>query len=207
MEDAAARASLLHRGSTMRMLLTGCRPLEVATCIACGARSRYAECPGGCDDVPIDLVEAEAVVPLKNALEQHRGRLAALRRLAESLAAEDQPAWPELRRQAREALRIDADRPAAPDTTIVEAWGCPSCGRIDAPQPCLGVCVRRPVAMVEARCLHDLTAQLAAAQADDTELTAVARLAAGVTPRRGQLDRTRAAVRARARIALETTAV
>jgi len=176
----------------------------VATCIACGARSRYDECPGGCDDVPIDLVDAAALVPLERALERLGARLRGLRRLAESLAAADEERpWPELRTHAREALLEHADPPRSAESEIVEAWGCPTCGRIDAPQPCLGVCVRRPVPMVEARCLHEVTARLSAAQADDARLSALARLVAGITPHAGQVERTRAALRDRARGALE----
>src|SRR4051812_31540851 len=40
----------------------------VATCIACGARTRHAECPDGCADVALDLVEAESVDALDRRL-------------------------------------------------------------------------------------------------------------------------------------------
>jgi len=182
-------------------------PFQVATCIACGARSRFGECPGGCEDVPIDLVDAAALAPLETSLERLGDRLAALRRLAASLVEDDEAAWPDLRREASDALHLEPALPAPAEIDVVEAWGCLTCGRVDAPQPCLGVCVRRPVAMVEARCLHDLTAEIAVARADDARLSALARLVAGVTPRTGQLERTRAALRARARIALEAVVV
>ena len=33
---------------------------------------------------------------------------------------------------------------------IVEAWRCTGCGRIEAPQPCIGVCEDRKVRLVDA---------------------------------------------------------
>lgn len=41
--------------------------LEVATCIACRARSRPGACADGCDDAPLDLVEAETQARLRDA--------------------------------------------------------------------------------------------------------------------------------------------
>jgi len=140
-------------------------PLEVATCIGCGARSRPGECRDGCEDVPIDLVDAVGLDSLANALGALERRLAALRKVAEALVGEHGGAWPALRREARDALRANPAPDAVEDVELIQAWGCPSCGRIDAPQPCLGVCIRRPAFVVDARRLDEVTDAIAAARA------------------------------------------
>ncbi|HEU4973567.1 MAG TPA: hypothetical protein VFT50_00650 [Baekduia sp.] len=173
----------------------------MATCIACGARSRAGECPEGCADVAIDLVDLAAL----EAVEEHAGalreRVEALRGvLAAAGEAPDDEAWRRVREAAARALHRDVPEP--PEVEVVPAWGCPSCGRVDAPQPCLGVCIRRPVLMVDA-------ARVAAAREEserlaerDGVLTAVVRMLATVRPRPGQEARTREALRERAREAL-----
>jgi hypothetical protein len=59
------------------------------------------------------------------------------------------------------------------------------CGRLEAPQPCLGVCIRRPTRMVNAARFDEVRA---AAQPDRTAeraLEPLARMLAFVRPRRG----------------------
>ncbi len=76
-------------------------------------------------------------------------------------------AYHALRRDARGALvRIGPLGPdgewATPDVHI--GWWCAECGNVDAPQPCLGVCIWRPTEWVNAalydaeyeRCAEDL---------------------------------------------------
>jgi len=164
----------------------------VATCIGCGARSRGGDCPGGCDDAPIDLVEAADLVAFRERLAALERRGLAVRDVAAALLAG--APLDRLRAQARAALAHPVPSPP-PAPEVVEAWGCLRCGRVDAPQPCLGICVRRPVAMVPAAELHALTAATAALE-DDAAL-AVARMLAWVTPRPERERETRAAQRAR----------
>lgn len=119
----------------------------VPTCIACGARFRAGECPDGCDDRPIDLVTVEDADAAERAAVHGERRAAALR--AVLARAVDAPPDAELRDAARAALRTPAG--VAPDAAVVvEAWGCLTCGRVDAPRPCLGLCTRTPVPMVDA---------------------------------------------------------
>jgi hypothetical protein len=71
------------------------------------------------------------------------------------------------------------------------------------PQPCLGVCVRRPGAVADAseyRRFAERSEQLAP---DDGALTGLARLLATVTPRPGHEESTVMTVRARARDLLD----
>ena len=88
-------------------------------------------------------------------------------------------------------------------TERITAWQCIGCGRIEAPQQCIGVCRDRKVEFVEAAD-HDVTlAQLGAAVARAEALAAVVRQIANTTPRKGECERTWQALQARARQALE----
>ena len=85
-------------------------------------------------------------------------------------------------------------RDAAPP--IVEAWGCPDCGRIDAPRPCLGVCERRPLLMADAGEYRRLARAADELRAEVDELASRARLIANVKARPGHEETTMAALRA-----------
>lgn len=78
----------------------------------------------------------------------------------------------------------------------IGGWRCIGCGRVDAPQPCIGVCTDRRVELV----LAQDYAALAGRVADLEEALA---LIAGVTPKPGQLEASWQALQARARTLLE----
>ncbi len=82
----------------------------------------------------------------------------------------------------------------------VTAWQCIGCGRLEAPQQCIGVCRDRKVEFVDADA-HDAEVQELRRQAE--ALTAVVRQIASTTPRKGECERTWQALQARARQALE----
>lgn len=175
--------------------------LTVATCIGCGRRNRPGECPEGCPDTPLDLVDAAALQALGAATEAGESRIAALRELAETVAGDASVGWQALQDRARAALRLPA--PDLPDVEIIQAWGCPRCGRIDAPQPCLGVCVFKPRTVADVREYRQLAPRAEQVVDTDRALSGVARLIATVTPRAGREQATIAAARARARHALD----
>ena len=77
----------------------------------------------------------------------------------------------------------------------VTAWQCIGCGKIEAPQPCIGVCRDRKIELVYADDYDALAAHLAA-------LTAIAREIATVNPREGQWESSYKALQKRARDAL-----
>jgi hypothetical protein len=171
--------------------------LEVATCIACHARTRLGECIDGCTDVPLDLVEAAVVDALAARTAALEARANAFGALLGAAAEDPGPDWEQLRRDARAALAIPV--PEQPDAEIVPAWGCPDCGRIDAPQPCLDVCIRQPVLMADASELHALQPAAAAVEAREQVLARVTRLLAYARPRPGLEAQHRAELRRRAR--------
>ena len=165
--------------------------LTVQACIACGTRFRGGECADGCTDVALELVDAGPVDELAAHVDGLRRRVEALRALGEDPGA----ALPELRERARLALRI-AVPPRDPDVRIVEAWGCPRCGRIDALQPCLGVCVRLPLAMADAGEYRRLAVVADELAGEERRLARAARLVATVRARAGYEQTTDAALRA-----------
>jgi hypothetical protein len=165
--------------------------ITVQACIACGTRFRGGECDDGCADVALELVDAGPVDELAAHVDGLRRRVEALRALR---AGSDAP-LPELRERARAALHI-AVPPRDPDVRIVEAWGCPKCGRVDALQPCLGVCVRLPLEMDDAGEYRRLAAVADELAGEERSLARAARLVVNVRPRSGYEQTTDAALRA-----------
>lgn len=88
----------------------------------------------------------------------------------------------------------------------MQAWQCIGCGRIEGPQPCIGVCEDRKVEFVYAS-EHDIVlARLAFLQSQVDVLSALVRQLARTTPREGECERTYRAMQARARTTLEVLA-
>lgn len=85
----------------------------------------------------------------------------------------------------------------------VTAWRCIGCGRIEAPQPCIGVCQDRKVELVSAAEYDRLVAELAATRAQLQAMIAVLRQLGHTTPRADEWERTYRALQARARRTLE----
>jgi hypothetical protein len=77
----------------------------------------------------------------------------------------------------------------------VEVFQCIGCGKIEAPQPCIGVCRDRRTQLVYA---EDYDALVAEAEA----LRAILRQIATITPREGECLRSWQALQTRARAAL-----
>ena len=68
---------------------------------------------------------------------------------------------------------------------IVEAWRCIGCGRIEAPQPCVGVCEDRRVRLVDAADHEAALALLREAQERAAMLEGLVRRLAQTRPRAG----------------------
>ncbi len=82
------------------------------------------------------------------------------------------------------------------DAEIVKAWQCIGCGKIEAPQTCVGVCQDRRVEFVYAGQHAAIVAEL------QTRLEALEKLArqiAYTTPRAGEWERSYRALGERAR--------
>ncbi|HSE00288.1 MAG TPA: hypothetical protein VLB72_06095 [Burkholderiales bacterium] len=86
----------------------------------------------------------------------------------------------------------------------VTAWQCIGCGRIEGPQPCVGICEDRRTVFVYAADYDAAIAQLAAARERTAALAALVRQIANTTPQEGECERTWKALQVRAREALRT---
>jgi hypothetical protein len=170
--------------------------ISVRACIGCGAIDNAQPCLGTCIDRRLDIVRADqhaaavaALAALERALDERR---TLLNRLARSAPAD----WGPVRAQARAALRTGGmPEPGG----VVEAWACDSCGRIEAPQPCIGVCIRPETAMVSAEEHEAVLAAAAAAHAKLERLAPPVRQLAWATPRRGHEQDAAQALQAAAR--------
>ena len=83
------------------------------------------------------------------------------------------------------------------------AWQCIGCGRIEAPQNCIGVCRDEKVEFVYASNYDEALVQLAQARGRNEILSKLVRELAHTTPREGGWERTYRALQARAQNALE----
>ena len=81
----------------------------------------------------------------------------------------------------------------------VKAWQCIGCGKIEAPQTCVGVCQDRRVGLMYA---HEHCEAMARAQSHAVAMEALVRQIAGTTPRAGEWERSYRALQERARDAL-----
>jgi hypothetical protein len=173
--------------------------------------SRFATCESDCSEQRLDLVRAVAYDALIAAEQAARARTEALRSVVEELLR-DQPQSGEwearyraVRADARDALRsaaivdepgIDVREPAEAATT----WWCAECGGIDAPQPCLGICVWHEVEWVRSDAYESRRKDVLAVIEVERRVTALLRRVAWVTPREGQWERCWAALQAQATI-------
>ena len=84
----------------------------------------------------------------------------------------------------------------------IKVWQCIGCGRIDAPQNCIGVCEYRKAEFVYASDYEEAVARAAAAQGRARVLEALVRQLAATTPRDGGWERSYRALQEQARSAL-----
>jgi hypothetical protein len=156
-------------------------------------------CLGICVDRRLDLVGLQSHAAAEERAAAAQRALAELSAIAYRLAtAEDDDAdWNALRARARAGLHAVGER--AERGEAIAAWSCDACGRIEAPQPCIGVCVRPETSMVPAATHEGVLERDAALRRKLKPLAALARQLAWTTPGAGQRDRTARALRERAR--------
>ena len=188
--------------------------VTVPTCIGCGAMSRPGTCETGCAERKLVLIRAAALDVLTNAERQILANTTALASPAEQLldgraATEEWPgAFASVQEQARTALRRAPDDPAVAaelDTPAEPAvtWWCDQCGGVDAPQPCLGICVWRTVEWPHDSIYEDARERVLAERQTEQRLRALLRRLAGTTPHHGQHERSWRAFAAGAAAALD----
>jgi len=84
----------------------------------------------------------------------------------------------------------------------ISAWQCTGCGRIEGPQPCIGVCQDKKVTFVSSEAYDATFARLRQAEARLAALESLARRMALSTPRRGEWEKSYRALQDEARRAL-----
>ena len=89
-------------------------------------------------------------------------------------------------------------------TEYVKAWQCIGCGKIEAPQTCIGVCQDRRVELVYASDHKELLAQLRATQRHMHAASAALRRLASTKPHDHEWERSYRAMQEEARRVLTT---
>jgi hypothetical protein len=84
----------------------------------------------------------------------------------------------------------------------IVAWQCIGCGRLEGPQPCIGVCQDRKVTLVPADAYDAALARLGDAEARLAALESLARRMALSTPRNGEWEKSYRALQDEARRAM-----
>jgi hypothetical protein len=118
--------------------------VTVLTCLGCGAMGRQERC-ASCSEHKLVLVD-EAELEALQAAGARAARLIDVARLLEDDPPDPTAALARLRAAAHDALREPPEPPEEPGT--VTGWWCATCGNVDLPQPCIGVCVWQPTRWV-----------------------------------------------------------
>ena len=105
--------------------------------------------------------------------------------------------------------RMDVQRTSQPDPPVetISAWQCIGCGRIEAPQTCIGVCQDRRVEFVHAVEHRQVSAELEATRHERDALRALVRTLASSRPRDGEWERSYRALQGQARALMLRTAL
>lgn len=188
--------------------------LTIPACIGCGAMKKDENCPVACAERRVELVNAGDYDRLAAAAAACRARVRGLRVVAADLAraepadGEWQAAYQAVQESARSALRRFSPPGGSPDgpfpaARTVIVWRCPDCGGVDAPQPCIGVCIWRPAQWVEAAAYEAERTRALAGQEAGGSLAGLLRALAFTTPRTGRWEQNWRALQSRARHALD----
>jgi hypothetical protein len=171
-------------------------------CVGCGAMGNNQPCAGACAFRKLAVVSADEYADLLDSLfaikdEAERleavvGEIAGLRDVLDNF----EHAYGGLQRLARECLRsANHDetfwrKPVDPDFEAATVWLCATCGQVEAPQSCLGICIRRNGEFLRADHYVELAAQIETMQRRARDLMALVRQLARVAPHAGQCEKT-----------------
>jgi hypothetical protein len=85
----------------------------------------------------------------------------------------------------------------------IQAWQCIGCGRIEAPQPCIGVCRDKKIHVVGKDAHESVRGELAALREQMHHVRSKLMRFAQCTPRRGQFEKSFSALQAQIRQLLD----
>ena len=92
-------------------------------------------------------------------------------------------------------------------STVIKAWKCIGCGKIEAPQTCIGVCKDRRIELVDAEEYRESEARERVAHDQMRALAAPLRLLVQTTPHEGVCLRSWQALQLQARALLSDPAI
>ncbi|MBV1700798.1 MAG: hypothetical protein KGQ46_03145 [Hyphomicrobiales bacterium] len=188
-------------------------------CIGCGAMGNLEPCIAKCDFRKLEIVGAQEYAQLLHDFLTMREHAAALAVVVAALSALDvghgdlETAYRRLQLRAREALTAAAPILNAPpndekgDIGQATVWLCATCGQVEAPQNCLGVCIRRNGDYLAASDYQALASRATELHQKLRMLAALVRQIAWVAPRVGQLENTWLAFQDKARQLLATSQI
>ena len=163
-------------------------------CIGCVAMGNSEPCAGACKFRKLEIVGAVEYAELVEnfaAIKEQTNRLQAMVGEISGLGEEQsdyEHAYRELQRHAGEFLRSsDRDELSGLDKIGQEfepatVWLCATCGQVEAPQSCLGVCIRRNGEFLRADHYVALAIQIEEEQRHAREFLALVRQLAWVAP-------------------------
>lgn len=158
--------------------------------------SQFGTCERGCTEQKLELVPADQYDRLTAFTASARIRADAFRPVAEKLASrrpaadEIETAYRSVQEVARTSLRryppLDASEVGIDQSLeCTTTWWCAGCGGIDAPQPCLGICIWRRVEWVNATLYEHERQRALAERHTEGRLRRLPQRAASITPREG----------------------
>jgi hypothetical protein len=171
-------------------------------CVGCGAMGNNQPCSGACTYRQLAVVSADEYAELLESLfaikDQAERLYAVVRKIAGLRDVQDsfEPAYARLQRLARECLRSPDHnetfwrKPVDAEFEPATVWLCATCGQVEAPQSCLGICIRRDGEFLRADHYVDLAAQIETMQRRAHDLTTLVRQLARVAPHAGQFEKT-----------------
>jgi hypothetical protein len=160
---------------------------------------RLGTCDGGCSEERLDLVRAADFERLMGLARGANLRAEACRAVARELASGrvGSDDWEGTYRSTQSAARAVLrrypaveehspgwDEPAERATT----WWCSGCGGIDAPQPCLGICLWRPIDWMNAERYEQERTRAFAEHDVEIRLRLLLRRVSFITPREGHWE-------------------
>lgn len=177
---------------------------------------QYESCAGACRERRLELVSGGDYDELTVAAAACRVRIEGLWAVVGELTrrepglGESRIAYEALQTSARSALRRfrpadggrDDERLSPAESVIV--WRCQDCGGVDAPQPCIDVCIWGPADWVDAASYESGRSRAAVDREVEQSLAGLLRRFASATPREGQWERSGRAFQSQARLVLRS---
>ena len=181
------------------------RYLTIPACVGCGSMRQEESCPAGCSETRRELVSAADYEQVAAETAASEARIGRLRPVAGELAGTEpapgqyQAAYRRLQESARDVLRGPRPGPLPPPARTMIVWRCDTCGGLDAPQPCIEVCIWGQAAWADARDYRAERARAEAGRRAERALAALLRRLALTTPRAGHWEQSWRALQADAR--------